>query len=391
MYRSASCAYPCRGAVCLPLGPLAITLLLVSAVACAAPAVPANSPTSQAARPVATSLPAPSAGAAAVRLTDEPASPPTLPSVSVGVLNTLPDAPILVAELSGYFREAGIQPDLVLFQSAAQMVAPLGAGQLDVGGGALSAGLHNAIARGIDLRIVADRSRENGFGSMIIRRDLIESGRVQSLADIRGLRYQRTAECISDEPSAVQFLATAGLTLQDVDVTLMPVPDAPAALANGSIDVAQGIEPFTTMVEQAGTGVTYHRYGYGAPVYRQLAVLLYSPVFIAKRELATSFMVAYLRGIRDYYEAFFGSRAKRDELVQLLIEKTPVKQRALYETMIVPLIDPNGELNRQSMSDDQEYYLGRGCQQQPIDLAQSVDTSFVDAAVARLGRYPRQP
>ena len=68
-----------------------------------------------------------------------------------------------------------------------------------------------------------------------------------------------------------------------------------------------------------------------------------------------------------------------------------MKQRALYETMIVPLIDPNGELNRQSMSDDQEYYLGRGCQQQPIDLAQSVDTSFVDAAVARLGRYPRQP
>src|SRR5438874_13649443 len=102
MYRSVSCAYPRRGAVCLPLGPLAIALLLVGAVACAAPAVPANSPTSQAARPVATSPPAPSAGAAAARLTDEPASPPTLPSVSVGVLNTLPDASILIAAQSGY-------------------------------------------------------------------------------------------------------------------------------------------------------------------------------------------------------------------------------------------------------------------------------------------------
>src|SRR4051794_18817010 len=126
MYRFASCAYPCRGAVRLPLGPLAITLLFVSAVACAGPAAPAYSPTSQAASPVATPLPALPAGAAAVRLTDEPASPPTLPSVSVGVLNTLPDAPILIAEQSGYFREAGIQLDLVLFQSAAQMVAPLG-------------------------------------------------------------------------------------------------------------------------------------------------------------------------------------------------------------------------------------------------------------------------
>jgi hypothetical protein len=39
------------------------------------------------------------------------------------------------------------------------------------------------------------------------------------------------------------------------------------------------------------------------------------------------------------------------------------------------------------MLDDQEYYLVRGCQPQPIDVARSVDSSFAEAAVARLGRH----
>jgi hypothetical protein len=36
---------------------------------------------------------------------------------------------------------------------------------------------------------------------------------------------------------------------------------------------------------------------------------------------------------------------------------------------------------------EQEYYLARGCQQQAVDLGQVIDTSFLEAALARLGRY----
>jgi hypothetical protein len=38
------------------------------------------------------------------------------------------------------------------------MVAPLGSGELDVGGGTVSAGLYNAVARGINLKVVADQA-----------------------------------------------------------------------------------------------------------------------------------------------------------------------------------------------------------------------------------------
>ena len=55
--------------------------------------------------------------------------------------------------------------------------------------------------------------------------------------------------------------------------------------------------------------------------------------------------------------------------------------------MAMPLIDPNGEINLQSMVEDQDYYLAKGRQQQPIDVAHSVDGSFAEAAGSRLGRY----
>ena len=37
------------------------------------------------------------------------------------------------------------------------MIAPLGAGQFDVGGGTVAAGLYNLVGFGIELKVVADK------------------------------------------------------------------------------------------------------------------------------------------------------------------------------------------------------------------------------------------
>src|SRR5919202_570559 len=97
--------------------------------------------------------------------------------VSVGLTNASTDVGLFVADAKGYFKEEGIELSFTPFDSAAKMIAPLGAGQLDVSGGAASSGLYNAVERGIDIRIVADKARnENGFQSFLIRKALLDSG-----------------------------------------------------------------------------------------------------------------------------------------------------------------------------------------------------------------------
>jgi NitT/TauT family transport system substrate-binding protein len=102
---------------------------------------------------------------------------------------------------------------------------------------------------------------------------------------------------------------------------------------------------------------------------------------------AERFMVAYLRGIRDNYEAFFGSGRGRDSVVAALIKYTPLKDAALYEQMAVHHQDPNGYVAVEGLQQMADWSVAAGYTQQPIDVRQLVDQRYVEEALAVLGRY----
>jgi NitT/TauT family transport system substrate-binding protein len=79
-------------------------------------------------------------------------------AITVGATSSTSDAPIFIADQKGYFRDEGLDVKVTNFRSAADMVAPLGAGQIEAGAGSASAGLYNAVARGIKIKIVADKA-----------------------------------------------------------------------------------------------------------------------------------------------------------------------------------------------------------------------------------------
>src|ERR1700694_4482952 len=79
-------------------------------------------------------------------------------SVRVGIARTIREVGYYVADAMGFFRDEGLEVSIIGFNSAAQMVAPLGTGELEVGGGTVSAGFYNAVGRGILMKIVADQA-----------------------------------------------------------------------------------------------------------------------------------------------------------------------------------------------------------------------------------------
>src|SRR3982074_2630451 len=64
-------------------------------------------------------------------------------TVTVGAASTVSDAPIYIADRKGFFRAEGLDVKVTNFRSASDMVAPLGAGQLDAGAGSAGAALYN--------------------------------------------------------------------------------------------------------------------------------------------------------------------------------------------------------------------------------------------------------
>ncbi len=81
-----------------------------------------------------------------------PAAPPMAQPITVGVTGTMSDAPIYIAAKKGYFGDEGLDVNVATFRSAADMVAPLGTGQIEAGAGSASAALYNAVARGIRIK-----------------------------------------------------------------------------------------------------------------------------------------------------------------------------------------------------------------------------------------------
>ena len=109
--------------------------------------------------------------------------------VRIGISRTISDAGYYIADAKGLFREEGLEVSIIGFNSAAQMIAPLGTGDLEVGGGTVSAGFYNAVGRGILMKIVADQASIKpgyGYSSLMVRRDHVE---FRPLQDVR--RSQR--------------------------------------------------------------------------------------------------------------------------------------------------------------------------------------------------------
>src|SRR5260370_30776363 len=119
------------------------------------------------------------------------AAPASAQMVTVGATSSTSDAPIFIAAKKGFFREEGLEVTVSNFRSASDMVAPLGAGQLDAGAGSAGAALYNAVARGIRIKNVAHQASSpprHRATKILVRKDLVESGRCQKPPDPNGLK-----------------------------------------------------------------------------------------------------------------------------------------------------------------------------------------------------------
>jgi len=313
-------------------------------------------------------------------------------SVTVGIYGATSDAPIFVAEKKGYFQEEGITVKTSSFQSAAMMVPSLGTGQLDVGAGSASAGLYNAVARGIHIRIVADKaSSPPGYGGtkLLVRKELVDRGRYKSFKDLKGLKIATSAPGVSNTSTLNDALKSVGLEYSDIKTVDFGSPmDHVTALKNGSVDGAAAIEPAPTLAVEDGSAVVIGTDDVISP-YHQLAVLLYSQAFAARTKIATKFMRAYIRAVRFYNDALkdghlIGPTAR--ELISILTEYTPVKAE-IYRKLTPTGINPNGDVNVHSLEHDLAFYSEQGLVKEKIKVNELVDMSFARAAVKSLGPY----
>ena len=318
--------------------------------------------------------------------------------VKAGFTGNTGDVGFFVADEKGYFREEGIEFHPIYFDSGARMIAPLGTGDLDAGGAPANVGLYNAAARKIDIRVVADRGRtakNNMYQTVMIRKDLIESGRFKNYRDLKGLKFAFPAPGVSSLSVLNEALKRGGLTYPDVEKVFMGYPQQVAAFQNKAIDGSMMIEPFGSALVEMGSGV---RFSPTEEFYPddQISMIVYGDHFIKDRpEVARRFMKAYVRAIRDFNDALDNGRwrstAKANEIVRILARRLEVKEDQVRRAY-PHAVDPDGRVNVDSLRKDLAFFRQIGDVTDPsVSVETILDETFVQGAVRELGPYRPAP
>jgi len=311
--------------------------------------------------------------------------------VKVGVLKLTSSAPIFVGVDKGFFREFGVEPELVFFQAAAPIATALAAGQLDVGATGLTAALYNIVLGGEQLWIVADKGREwpgHPLVGIVVQKDLWEAG-LRSVKDLKGKRIGVTQLGSTFHYHIGNILEKEGLKLADVKIVpLQAMPSTMEALKGKQVDAILVPQPFPGAAEGQGFGKIL---AWAGDLYPwQIAAIFYAKGFAADRAKAVAFMKGYVKAARYYYDAALVRKEGRlvpgphyDEVVAITAKHTGAKPEIIR--LGFPYQDRSGRLLVPDIERQMKWWVDNGFMKSALPLAKIVDPSFVEEAVKQLG------
>ena len=310
------------------------------------------------------------------------------PVVNGGITTTMSEVPLYLAMEKGWLKEAGVEVKLHRFTASGFMLAPLSTGQLQLFTSGIGVGTYNAVARGLPLALVAGTAYNmpaHDTQVLMLRTDLKE--KMKKIGDLKGGKFATNALSSSFNYALGKTIEPAGLTLKDVKMVVISVPDMVVAFRTKAIDFAYMFEPMGTLAEAQGVAIKWKKQSETVSPYHQTAGIFFNRDWARNNpEQATGFMLAWLKGTRAFYEAYkYGTNRK--EIVDVAMKYLPIKDPGLYEKMEWPYTNPNGYLDLKSIEDQINWYYAQGQATHRLEVSQVVDHTYVEQAIKKLGEY----
>ena len=305
--------------------------------------------------------------------------------VKIGVLKLTSSAVIFLGVEKGYFKEFGIEPELVFFQAAQPIAVALASGDIPVGATGLTAGLYNVVAGGVQIWIVADKGREwpdHNLTALLVRKDLHDAG-VRTLRDLKGRKIGVTQIGSTFHYNIGRFLEKEGMAPGDVElVPLQALPALSDALTAKRLDAVATAKPFVSRLEAAGAGVTIVRTGDTFPW--QIATVMYSGTFAKDRGRAVALMKGYVKSSRHYFDAVLTQKGgpAYDEVVAITAKHTGAPPAIIRRGF--PYQDRDGRLMPGDVGRQTEWWLRQGLIKKAVPEQAIVDESFLREALKEM-------
>lgn len=296
--------------------------------------------------------------------TSIPASEAKQVKVTIGYQPTTFYTYLFLAEEEGYFREAGIQPELIRIPSANTMFQSFLAGQLNMAGLAATEILlrgYETNPGGFVCPLMVELNGENVSDWMIVRKD----SPIQSVQELKGKK-------IGSHPgTAVQgilkrLLEKNGVEPQSVTIQELKPDVQVDAVLSGAVDAIICLEPTgTTLIKSGECRVLYKNpFGVVVPAFPASYATLDREFIRANPDAAKRLVGAIEKSVKRYRELIKSDRPRIDRLVAQKLGITPEIASAL-SPVVYRLPD---EWDGQAFSAAIEFYVANGVLKAPIKM-----------------------
>jgi len=150
--------------------------------------------------------------------------------------------PIFYGMEKGWYKEAGLDIEIVKVATGAASVSAVAANQADIGWAAATVPMF-ARSQGVPVKIfmIADQEGPpDHYGTHI---DATAKSGINTFADVKGKTVMINAFGTAGELAIRERLMDTGISWDDVKKVVVPFPQMPAALETGNADVAVTIYP----------------------------------------------------------------------------------------------------------------------------------------------------
>src|SRR6185369_11690245 len=273
--------------------------------------------------------------------------------------------------------------------TTANVIALLAQNQFQIVAGGISAGIFNALEKNLPITILSDRVSTPIGHNLMLRPDLKDT--VKSLKDLKGKVVASNGQGSVSTYETGKMLEREGLTLADVDLKIFPFTQMGLAFKNKAIDAGLLIPPFVWQLEEQGLAIPFASVDdLVQPQPMTIAVIMANTDWVkANPELVQRYMTAWLRGAREYCQAYHGA-SNRQEIIDELVNTMTAPSRELLEKYPWPARSPNGKINVASMADINKWYVENKMSTKQFPAERIIDPSYIDYAISKLGPFELQ-
>lgn len=307
-------------------------------------------------------------------------------TIRIGLVRSISNAANLWAVEKGYFKEVGIKLQIEELDTSANTLALLAQNQLQLVEGGISAGYFNGIEKNLPITMVMDRVSSPLGHNLMLRPDL--KGQITRLAQLKGKVIATNGQGAVSTYEVGKMLETEGLTINDVEIKVIPFTQYAVAFKNKAIDAAIVIPPFTAQLTESGLAVNFKDPDeIVKPHPLNIAVNIVNTEFAKKNEqLMKNYYVAYQRAAREYCQAYHGG-SNRQAIIDISVRTGTETRPALLHKYPWPARNPDGRVNVASMLDMNAWFVKNKMSNTVFPAERVVDSRYADYALSKLGPF----